>query len=527
MILKKPYAFLIKRFRLIHIILSILLAFLLIKSYNLYSFFSRYISNVYATLSDATPSNYITVFMFLVAVLIIALSLSIFFLMKKKEKPRLLYILLSTYYLIFLIIIIYYFSLLKGLESSSLSIKDAMLYRDLALIIFLPQLPFLIITFIRGIGFDIKKFNFSKDLKELDIEQADSEEFEFVLGGDSYKYKRTIRKCIREFKYYVLENKFIFTILTGLVIAVLSIILVLNFTVYNRTYGKNQKVTANNLAIQINNSYLTNIDYTGQIIEKGKYFLVINTTFTNSSGYSTVLNLSSYQLKLGNKTVYPTLNRNNYFADLGAGYQKEKIENGKSSTYILVYELNENEKSNKYTLHIVDEIEYKAGTINSKYKNVILKPGLYNSIDIIKETGLNTPVTMYESILNNSSIMIEKYEFSSKYTYSYEACIRSHCSNKTDVVVPDATKNKTLLILSGELELDTKSTFATNLKTTLSFFDAFVQIKYDDKMSFVTNKTPSSILGKYILEVDGNAKNAKKIDMYITARNKRYIINLK
>lgn len=527
MILKKPYAFLIKRFRIIHIILTVLIAFLLTKSYNLYNFFSRYVGNVYATLGDANPSNYITVLTFLVGILIVSLSVSIFFLMKKKEKPRILYILLSTYYLLFLIILIAYFIILKGMESASLSIRDAMIYRDLALILFLPQIGFLIVTFIRGIGFDIKKFNFSKDLKELDLEEEDNEEFEFVLGQNSYKYKRTIRRKLREFKYYFLENKFILSILLGLFIVILSIILIINFTVYNKTYHKNQKISANNLSIQVNNSYLTNIDYTGQIIEKDKYFLVINTTFTNTSGFSTVLNLSSYSLKVGNKTVYPTLTRNNYFVDLGAGYQKEKIENGKSATYILVYELNENDRQKQYTLRIVDEINYKAGTINSKYKNVSLKPLEYNSVEVVKEVKTNTPVMMYESILNNSSLTVNSYEFFSKYNYSYEACIRSNCSNKTDVVTPSAIKNKILLVITASLSVDQTSTFAKNLKTSLSFFDAFVQIKYDDKVSLVTNKTPASILGKYILEVDNGVKNAKKIDMYITARNKRYIINLK
>ena len=527
MIFKKPYAFLIKKFRLIHIIITILIAFILIKSYNLYSFFSRYVSSVYTTLNDSTPSNYITIFMFLISILIVVLSSSIYFLMKKKEKPRLLYIILSIYYLSYLAIIIYYFVLLKGLESVALSIRDAMVQRDLALIVFLPQIAFLVLSLIRGIGFDIKKFNFSKDLKDLDINEEDNEEFEFVLGLEDYKYKRMFRRKIREFKYYVLENKFVFTILTGLTILVLIIILVFNFTVYNKTYGKKQKINANNLTMQVNNAFLTNVDYKGQIIEKDKYFLVLNMTFSNTSGYSTVLNLSSYQLRISNDIIYPTLSRNNYFLDLGAGYQKEKIENGSTSTYILVYELNEKQKSSKYTLRIIDEIEYKAGSINPKYKNISLRPKVYDSIETVGTSPLKTKVNLYESILDNSSITIDAYELFSKYTYSYEACIRSYCSNKTDVVAPSATKNKTLLVLTGILSLDNSSTFATNSKNTLSFFDAFVQIKYDDKYSLVSNKTPSSILGKYILEVDGGVKNAKKLDLYITTRDKRYIINLK
>ena len=526
-ILKKPYAFLIKRFRLIHLILAAVIAFLIVKTLGIYNFFDRYVTNVYATLSDSTPSNYVTIFMFLVTVIIIAVSMLIYFLMRKKDKPRTFYVILSVYYLLFFLGLIGYFMLFKAVESSNLSIRDAMLYRDLTIIVILPQFIFLIFAIIRGIGFDIKKFNFSKDLKDLDISDEDSEEFEFVLGTDSYKYTRFARRRLREFKYYILENKFMFTILTGLVLAIAFVMFILHFTVYNKTYNKNQKFYANNLAIQVNNSYLTNLDYTGKPIEDGKYFLVVNTTFTNSSGYTTVLNLSSYVLETKNENVYPTLSRNNYFVDLGAGYAKEKIESGSSATYILVYELNNSQLSNKYNLKIIDEVDYKAGTMHSKTKNVSLRPKTYYNIETVGEYEVGTPVTMYESILNNSTLLINSYAFQSKYTYKYEACIRNNCRDVTDAVTADATKNKTLLVLSGSLEVDSNSAFAKNLKTVLSFFDAFVQIRYDDKISTVTNATPNSVLEQYILQVDKNAENAKSLDLVITVRDKKYIINLK
>ena len=38
-VIKKPYAFLIKRFRLIHLILTGLIVYLLAKTYNIYSYF--------------------------------------------------------------------------------------------------------------------------------------------------------------------------------------------------------------------------------------------------------------------------------------------------------------------------------------------------------------------------------------------------------------------------------------------------------------------------------------------------------
>lgn len=527
MILKKPYAFLIKHFRIIHLILTSLIGYVLYRSFKIYGFFSRYVENVYATIGDATPSNYITIFIFLTVIIIISFSLAMYLLMRKKEKPKTFYVLLSVYYLLYFVGLILYFVLFKSMETSSLSIRNAMVLRDFTLIITLPQIGFLIMSLIRSVGFDIKKFNFSKDLKELSINEGDNEEFEFVLGVDSYKYFRSIRRWLREFKYYILENKFMFTILTGLAAITLIILVILNFTVYNRTYNKNQKFTANNLTIQVNNSYLTNIDYKGEEISNGKYFLVTNITFTNKSGLSTVLDLNNYQLVTKNGSVYPTLSRNSYFVDLGAGYSKDKIEKNTIANYILVYELNKNQVSKKYTLRIIDEVEYKAGTMNAKTKEVSLKPTVYDEIETVGNYKMGNPVTFYESILGNSLLTINSYEFKNKFTYKYEACVRYDCQDVTDVVVADATKDKTLLVLNGNLVIAEDSTFYKNLKKSLSFFEAFVQIRYDDKISPVINATPTSLSEQYILQVPSAASKASNLDLVITIRNKKYVLNLR
>ncbi len=527
MILKKPYAFLIKNFRIIHLVLTALITYLLVKTYNLYSFFSRYVDSVYATLSDANPSNYITLFMFLVAIIIIVFSLAMYLLMRKKEKPKTLYILLSTYYILYFVGLILYFVLFKSIETSQLSIKNAMIYRDLTFIISLPQIILMVLSLIRGVGFDIKKFNFSKDLKELDIAEEDNEEFEFVLGVDSYKYFRALHRRIREFKYYVLENKFMFTILMSLTFVILTILTIMNFTVYNKTYNKNQKVSANNLTLQVRDSYLTNMSYDGTIIAEDKYFLVVNIAFTNNSGESTVLDLKSYELLTRTGKAYPTLSRSSYFIDFGAGYSKERIENNSTVSYILVYELEKKDVASKYTLKITDEVEYKAGTLNSKYKKISLKPLQYMSLENAGTYQLGTPITMYDSILKNSSLLVNSYEFMNKFTYSYEACIRTTCRDITDVVTADASKAKVLLILNGNLTLDKNSTFAQNAKFSYSFFDAFMQVKYDDKIGPVINATPKSIQEKYILQVDEKVAKAKKIDLIITIRNKQYTLNLR
>lgn len=527
MILKKPYAFLIKSFRFIHIILTALIGYLLFCTYNIYSFFSRYVENVYTTLSDAIPSNYINIFMILISVLIIAFSLAMHLLMRKKEKPRSLYTILSIYYIVYLIATIVYFSLFKSIDSNSLSIKNAMIYRDVTLIFMLPQFMFIIFSLIRGLGFDIKKFNFSKDLKELELTDTDNEEFEFVLGLDTYKYTRFIRKKIREFKYYILENKFAFTILASLTSVIAVIIIILNLTVYNKTYNENEKITANNMILEINNSFLTNIDYNGEIISENKYFLVANITFTNTSGAAKVLDLTNYILIIDDDRIVPTLSRNSHFVDLGAGYSKEKIDNDSEETYILVYELTKKQLQKSYTLNVIDEIEYNAGTMNTKSKKIELTPRILDKIDTLTDVNLKDNLTMYESVLKDTSLTINSYKFQNNFTFTYTACIRHSCSQKTDIVRANATKAKTLLIIQGILDLDPTSNFMKNNKTALTFFEAFTQIKYDGKVTSVRNVTPSTLTEQYILEVDDKVAKAKDIDLIVTIRNKRYTINIK
>lgn len=527
MILKKPYAFLIKNFRIIHLILTFLIGYLLVKTYSIHNFFSRYVSSVYATLGSANLGSYITIFMFLVTIIVVVFSLAMYLLMHKKEKPKGLYVGLSSYYILYFIGLIMYFVLFKSMETSQLTIRNAMIVRDITFIIALPQVALLVMSLIRAVGFDIKKFNFSKDLKELDIKESDNEEFEFVFGVDSYKYFRFLRRRIREFKYYVLENKFMFTILMSLTFSILLIITILNFTVYNRVYGKNQRVSANNLTLQVNNSYLTNLSYDGTEIADNTYFLVVNITFTNPSGQSTILELQNYVLETRSGKVYPTLSRSNYFADLGAGYSKEKIEKNSTATYILVYEISKKDVAKKYNLKIIDEVEYKAGTIHSKHKNISLKPTSYTKLESVGNYQLGTPVTMYDSILQNTSLLVNSYEFLNKLTYQYEACIGTSCRNVTDVVTADVSKAKTLLVLSGDLNLDKTSTFSQNSKTQMSFFDAFVQVRYDNKIGPVVNATPRSLPDKYILQVDEHVAKAQSIELVITIRNKQYVLKVR
>ena len=125
--------------------------------------------------------------------------------MNKKKKPIKLYIFSIIYYVILIISMLFIYNVINTLYEATLTQKLSRFYRDIFFILNLPHYYFLVMYIIRGIGFDIKKFNFSKDLQELEINAEDNEEFEFVLGTEGYLVKRKIHRIYREIIYYYKE----------------------------------------------------------------------------------------------------------------------------------------------------------------------------------------------------------------------------------------------------------------------------------------------------------------------------------
>ena len=62
MILRKPYAFLIKYFRLIHLFISLLIVYLIYKTNNMYNFFKDYITDDIVEIHATKYVNFLVYF---------------------------------------------------------------------------------------------------------------------------------------------------------------------------------------------------------------------------------------------------------------------------------------------------------------------------------------------------------------------------------------------------------------------------------------------------------------------------------
>lgn len=535
MVLKKPYAFLIKHFRIIHLLLLLPIAYLINRTFNIASFFRIYVTNNYTTNIVNIAGEHINLFMYLAVILIISTVLLIYYLMRQKEKPTKLYFFTLIYYIVLFVLIGVAHSILSGMEQDVISAQMARAYRDISFVLCLPQYFFFLYILIRGIGFDIKQFNFANDLKDMEITDVDSEEFEFSVNVESYKVKRTARRFIREFIYYVKENTFIFSCIAAVVVITIGTMIYMNVRVYNRTYSVTDKMTHNYFNIEIQDSMLTNIGYDGNIIQEGKYYLVLKLYIENKTMKGYELDYNNFRLILDNQNIYPTLDRGEYFLDYGKPYYKEKIKAQSKNTYALVYELDSSQIKKEYQIRILEGVDYKVGELTPRYKIIQLKPTKITNVELLETFEMGKMVNLKNTALGYTTFKINNYSIQNSYIYEYDYCYQeNNCTKLKDIISTSKTaniENTALLILDMEYSLDKTTIYANNIKVDTKFFDNYLSIEYikgnTKKIMALKNRTTEKMKNTLAFEVKEEIKNADSINLLVTIRNKQYKIKLK
>lgn len=347
MILRRPYAFLIKYFRIIHLILFIFFSYITYKANNILTFFKEYI--IYNGNIEVVSSEYISYFIFVSILLIITISVIIYSLMKYKKKPRLLYILLVVISIVSSILFIYLYNNIKSLETTIESARTIRLFRDISRfnfwILFISCIPILI----RGLGFDIKKFNFSKDIHDLKLDKEDNEEVEVNIDLSSDTIKRTGRKTLRELKYYYIENKFIINIILGIVGIILILLFPFNKYVVNRDLNEGEILGISKFNIKVTESYISDRNR----ISKDNSYIILKIEIKGKiSKYK--LDLDQLVLESKNNKYVPSLKYYYYFSDLGIGYKNNVLDTEEYKKYLLIYNIKSEDRNSEFKLNYLD-----------------------------------------------------------------------------------------------------------------------------------------------------------------------------
>ena len=519
MILRKPYAILIKNFKLIHLILSGLMLYLLYKTYNIYIFLGEYLKTIATTIStDVTKSlfGYLPVF---VSILIIILCLIIFALMKFKDKPVKTYMYSVIAFVSFIIYYLITFQTVKSLEINLVDVRTLKMLRDLTTVALIIEVIGFVIVLIRSTGFDIKSFNFKKDLEDLNIETEDSEEFEVNAEVDTSKLKRYIKKKIRHLKYAYFENKLLLNIVFAFVIILISGLVYYNKTVVNKVYKTNELVTTSRFNFIFEDSYVSKYDYKNNLISNEEELLVIRFKVKTLFGYNNI-GLGKFQLDIDGFKYYNQLKLKDDVLDFGTVFNDQRIKN-EYQEFIFVFKIPVSLENKNMKLKYFDTLK--------TYK-VNIKPVSLNNTETINKYELGQEMDFSKAILKNTKVRIDSVEINSSFKEEYKSCYNT-CTTFYEYIVPSTLNGASKLL---KIEGSYSNEENDKLNTLYKFIKSFGTIKYSNdsiiktmKIGIYQVKPKKAKSSALYIELTEEAANVEHIELELNIRGKIYSYILK
>lgn len=510
MVIRKPYAFLIKNFRLINFFIFIFSFFVLYKTYNTFTFFNEYASTRQFIESETLVGDTIPLIIVFVAFLLFLASISIVILFKKKDKPILLYLISSIFYIILIICSIISRSIITTIVFEGIDPRIARIIRDFWFIGICIQVIVVGFSFVRAIGFDIKKFNFWEDYQELKITEEDDEEIEIATRFNSDNLKMKTRMQIEEYKSFFFENKFVILLIAILLFVVIPTTFYAKSLVESKRYRVNEVIDLKGFNFKIKNAYTTKKDFNGNTLLKGNTsYLIIRFNIENEKEEKRGININNLRLEVEDEVYLPKLNYYDYFIDLGNGYKDYQISK-ESKDYIAVYVIEDSILDKEMVIRYTDKLSVKNKEVTAKYYRTIIIPENIdkNITTINRSIGEELSI---ESIFMNIKLNVSHYTLKDKYTYEV--------NNKTKYII-----NSTGLVLYFKYDYSGNISFA-------DFMNKYAKIRYKYNNCTYTqeinNITPANTKNEVYLSTTESLKDAKEISLVINVRNTEYVYKLK
>ena len=533
MILKKPYAFFIKHFKLLHLIIFSLSVYALYKTTPIVTFFRSYVANNYSVGIGYTDiGNIIPVFLYFAIIFILLLNIIIISLFVYKGKKFSLYLFYTIYYIVLLISLFLVKGTILSLQESSLAPDIARIYKDVSIIIYLPQILYIAVCGVRALGFNIRQFNFEKDYKDLEISNDDNAEVELSFGIETYKTRRSIRKFFREFKYYLRENLFMILIIVTIGLAIIVYVIFASYEKFVYKYKLGEQFSMNNLVVSIDDSIITNLDAGGNTIPNNKHYLLLKVSVSNNTTKDVDFDYKNIKLYYSDTDYLDVVNNvSKYFVDYAAPLNNSKMAPQSSGTYVLAYEVNQKIVQNKLFLKIYTGLKTKSNLYYATSAIISIDPIIISEISQLGEVNLNSPLNLSGTYLLNSSVTIKEFEVTDKYIFDYKVCNKSQeCRDYKDIITRSAS-NESVLVLKGNVVIDKNSGYSKNPGADQKFVNYFLKVEYTKDgtrhISSLNNVTPNTFKDGYIFKAHSGLLNADTIKLIVTIRNKRYYINLK
>ncbi len=544
MVLRKPYALFIKHFRLINLVMALLMAFLIYRTWTIANFFSRYIDDYVTASNGFIVGNYINFYSFLLALMVVILNVLVLSVLIVKNKPKKLYIVNLALYALLIILYGADYMILRGIGEAILDVRISKAFHDITFIAFGLQVAAILLTLVRATGFDIKGFNFGADLQQLNIDTKDNEEFEVAVEFDRNKMNRGIRKFFRDFSYAYHEHKFIINVILIIAAIIIAFIFFMNFGIYRANHTEGKIFQASSLAFNVKNSYITQTDQNGKLItylngqttkDLSVVVVKLDVRTLSKEAEDVTLNTGLITLRIDNKS-YAQTNKYNYkLTDIGSPYIGQALQ-PEFVSYILAFEIPTDARKKTMTLKINDNVSYVKGQMGAKSNYITLKPKDLTQKEGEKTEQVKESLLFSGSILGDSEFIINDFMVGNKFKTSYNFCSKKdHCYTSYEYVTPTATGNylKTLIRIDGKFELDSSSNIE-NAADLYYFLNKYGEIHYKVNDKWYSHKIDSQKVkpatakdNYYYIEANKDIEKATEIYFTFKVRNYNYKYILK
>ena len=512
MIIRKPYAFLIKNFKKIHIFLLILSLFVLYQLINVNNFVNVFMRLGTYDLFKDPITNHITWYLTLFIFLLIVGSASILFLLNHKQKPWKIYLIPIIHYFIVLLVLGVIKSFFNS-YSTDVETTDLRMAKDLLTMFLIVQLPVIGIYVMRVFGLDVKKFDFNSDQEFLELSEADREEIEIGVSLDKDSFKRGYKKFIRYLNYFYQEHKYICKLVFGIGLVIIIGLIYTKVFITNKSYKLGQFYNVNGYSFRVNNAYFTDKDYTGNIISKKSNFIVLDLTIKNNSAPRTV-NLDYFHIK--NKTNdYVTTNKiyAKEFQDIGSAYDSvRKLKRDETLDCVVIYKVDNYLDKNKFVLYYQESSGYlrkiKLNVTDLSKISDPIKMNLGDSLEVNFNKG-------------NDTVSFDGYMIGDSFVYSSRECNIDGC---------EYARNELFVNGSKILKIDFGSEVWES-KNMIDFLTQYGKLIYKDSndvegMIDIVNSIDKAYYGKTVFLKIPSEVEYKELSIDLVVRNKHYVYKL-
>ncbi len=523
MILRKPYAFFIRYFNLIHILMLVFLVFNIYNLSSMYSFLNEYLLVTQVSLVRDFISNYNIFLVFLNQIILVVLSSIIMSVMIFKKKPALFYFISIIVFIFTIFLLIFSSDNINILLIRTIDVRIIRAIRDLILGSIIMQALLSAFVFARATGFDVKKFNFGKDLKEIETTEEDREEFEVDITIDKHSFQRKVKNNLRNLVVAYKENKYLINIVFLAFIIIMSFNFIFNYFEKNKNIRENISINLGEISFKVLSSYDTKKDYKNQVIDDDYRYIIVRVNIQNNTQRRLKINRDDFNLTSGN-TNFKIASDGSNFVDIGILYKSQDLNPG-NNIFLLIYKIPEKLSSN-YNLNY-----FQSNGTNVRVK---LEPNNLDGDEIVKEYQLGEKIDFSGSVLNESSFSISRYIISETLVLDYKFCYATNkCYDSFEIIKPSlySSRKNDVLALSSELKINPNVSIPVN--NTEDFLNLYGNFSYEINEVFKQEYSFKSIIPNNAEETDFNffevlngSKGALKISIEFKVRNYKYIYYL-